>query len=57
MLKFEAAKKIVFRRYIIHLPDLMAAFIKSYEKNVNESVKNPDCLGNCWKALDAGYLN
>ena len=40
-------KKLCFRRYIIHLPDLMAAFIKSYEKNVNESVKNPDCLGNC----------
>ena len=40
-------RKLCFRRYIIHLPDLMAAFIKSYEKNVNESVENPDCLGNC----------
>ena len=38
MLQFHAAKKLCFRRYIVHLPDLMAAFFKSYEKN--EPVEN-----------------
>ena len=44
-------QKLCFRRYIVHLPDLMAAFIQSYEKNVKESVENQGCLSNRCKVI------
>ena len=49
-------QKLCFRRYIVHLPDLMAAFIKIYEKNVKESVENQGCLSNRWKTTRHGLF-
>ena len=49
-------QKLCFRRSIVHLPDLMAAFIQSYEKNVKESVENQGCLSNRWKTTGHGLF-
>ena len=52
MLQFDAATKIVFPHiYIVHLPDLMAAFIKRYEKNVKGFVDDKGCPSNCMKSI------
>ena len=49
---FDAATKIVFPHiYIVHLPDLMAAFIKRYEKNVKGFVDDKGCPSNCMKSI------
>ena len=50
MPEFDAATKIVYI-YIVHLPDLMAAFIKRYEKNVKGFVDDKGCPSNCMKSI------
>ena len=37
--------------YIVHLPDVMAAFIKRYEKNVKGFVDDKGCPSNCMKSI------
>ena len=52
LVEFDAATKIVFPHiYIVHLPDLMAAFIKRYEKNVKGFVDDKGCPSNCMKSI------
>ena len=44
-------QKLCFRIYIVHLPDVMAAFIKMYEKNVKGFVDDKGCPSNCMKSI------
>ena len=42
-------KKLCFHRYIVHLPDLMAAFFKSYEKRNLSRIKVESLYKKHWE--------